>query len=807
MPLSDCLATIRTAAPNLTDDQANVLLDEVAGIVERLQADKKVTNLEAAVAEAVEQRISREARAAVNEKRIAALNYNTRLHFIQRLREVPDQDVPKFLESILAGEEGNSLYKTSIEATQKAFERTAYAMFFRGVEAKGLARGEAISFLRKAKNGQMLLQESYKPGSTGNDIARIIAEAMEETNEYLRKSANKFGADIARMPGYLIKQSHDSLKIHQSGRQAWIDDIIDLLDHGRTFDEGMTDAAKRQYLSNVWDTLITNEQRNDFLSDLSDPPGFRGPGNLAKKLTNHRSLHFANGDAAWSYMGKYARTDVGTSFFGGIDMMTRSVAAMSHLGPNPRAMLGEIVDRAKAKIRGDETGLNNKISTDFLDRLYDEVTGAASVLPAYNSRGFFLARAVNFLKNVSSSAILGGTTLTSIADVGTSAVRLADIGAGFTEAHGSVLAGFFEGRRTGEKREIADSLGIGMDHLIAGVQSRFLGNDAMDGQGSFLVSTVMRVTGMNWMTDTLKTSVSLTLSNYIARQIGKSFDAIHPQLRRELSAYGITADDFSTLSAAARSVEGKSYIDIDAIADDGLALKMKEFFSGFADSAVLTPGARTMALVKQGKRGEPMTEMLMVFMHLKSFSVSYWNEILSRAWKGEGVRVGYGLHLALSMAVYGFIASSLKDFTAGKQPREPGLEALFDAMLTSGGLGFYGDLVIGAVGREERYGEGLAEALGGPVLGTFARSLKALGALAEGDIDGFSYKGMRVAKSMMPGANIFYTRLALDYMFFWQMSEYLRPGWASNFENRVRDETAQEFYLPPTDAVRDSYLN
>jgi len=194
-------------------------------------------------------------------------------------------------------------------------------------------------------------------------------------------------------------------------------------------------------------------------------------------------------------------------------------------------------------------------------------------------------------------------------------------------------------------------------------------------------------------------------------------------------------------------------------------------------------------------------------MHLKSFSVSYWNEILSRAWKGEGVRVGYGLHLALSMAVYGFIASSLKDFTAGKEPREPGLEALFDAMLTSGGLGFYGDLVIGAIGREERYGEGLAEALGGPVLGTFARSLKALGALAEGDIDGFSYKGMRVAKSMMPGANIFYTRLALDYMFFWQMSEYLRPGWASNFENRVRDETAQEFYLPPTDAVRDSYLN
>ena len=159
------------------------------------------------------------------------------------------------------------------------------------------------------------------------------------------------------------------------------------------------------------------------------------------------------------------------------------------------------------------------------------------------------------------------------------------------------------------------------------------------------------------------------------------------------------------------------------------------------------------------------------------------------------------------MAVYGYLASTLKDWAAGKERRELGPSALADAMLTSGGLGFYGDLVIGAVGREERFGEGLLEAIGGPVLGTGIRSLKVLGDVAGGDIDAAAYKSMRVGKSMLPGANIFYTRLAVDYMFFWQLQEYMRPGWARNFEQRVRDETGQDFYVSLTDAVSNSYLN
>ena len=72
------------------------------------------------------------------------------------------------------------------------------------------------------------------------------------------------------------------------------------------------------------------------------------------------------------------------------------------------------------------------------------------------------------------------------------------------------------------------------------------------------------------------------------------------------------------------------------------------------------------------------------------------------------------------------------------------------------------------------------------------------------DYDRAGQTGYRIAKSMLPGANFFYARMALDYLLWWNMSEYLNPGWARNYEQRIKDETGQEFFdaVRPTEAVR-----
>lgn len=97
----ECVSTIRQAAPNLSEQQAQELFDEVNDIYEGLKADGNVADLEAELTRAVEKRVGEEERAAINEKRMRALNYKTRMRFIQKLRQIPDEDVPRFWKASL----------------------------------------------------------------------------------------------------------------------------------------------------------------------------------------------------------------------------------------------------------------------------------------------------------------------------------------------------------------------------------------------------------------------------------------------------------------------------------------------------------------------------------------------------------------------------------------------------------------------------------------------------------------------------------------------------------------------------------
>ena len=824
MAIDKCIQSVRDAMPDLDEKQAKELLAEVEDIVDTIKSNKaeqKVTDLQRAVDEAIQNRVTDAVREAAILKRNAAINYRIRMAFITKLRETPIEEVPRMLHAILAGEMGKSQYKQSIESSSRGLASMAKAVFNQTIEKNGIPRNVAIGFLQNKKNGRYLVQEVDNPGSSGNDIAKAVAEAMEAANEVLRKQANRSGADIGRIPGRIVKQSHDKTRVTRAGFEQWYNDILPLLDEERTFGRPMSDADKKAFLKGVHSS-ITVGKRTDLMANLDDPPGFTGPANMGKKLSRSRSLHFKqDGESAWTYNQAYGNKHIGTAFVNQLLGMSDSVAAMMHLGPNPKSMLDEFYERALnrainednhavvAQLR--ETNYGEKTA-----RLYDEVTGQGNALPGLGQSGYYLARGSNLAKNLTSAALLGGTTLASIGDIGTASIRLNEIGVPFFEANLSVLGGLIPeavggrgGRRTGEAREIADSLGVGMDALMASVQSRWLGNDALDGQGASTVSWLMRVTGMNWMNDSLKTAVGISLSNFIAKQAGKKFDDLDVSLRSEMEAYGLTPEDFDLMNSVVREVDGIKYHDISAIDDVDAQIRINGFFTGFADSAILTPGARSNITTRGLERGTVMSEFKNLFMHLKSFSITYGMEILSRGFSkaNEGHRTGMLVKILMTSMVYGYIASTLKDLAKGKEPinvaENPG-KVFYRSLMQAGGLGFYGDTLMGMVAGDARFGEGFAEIAGGPVVGNLSRAAKIPKMVFDEDYDRAGQTGYRIAKSMLPGANIFYARMALDYLLFWNMSEYLNPGWARNYERRIKDETGQEFFdaIRPTEAVR-----
>jgi len=824
MAIEKCIQSVRDAMPDLDEKQAKELLAEVEDIVDTIKSNKaeqKVTDLQRAVDEAIQNRVTDAVREAAILKRNAAINYRIRMAFITKLRETPIEEVPRMLHAILAGEMGKSQYKQSIESSSRGLASMAKAVFNQTIEKNGIPRNVAIGFLQNKKNGRYLVQEVDNPGSSGNDIAKAVAEAMEAANEVLRKQANRSGADIGRIPGRIVKQSHDKTRVTRAGFEQWYNDILPLLDEERTFGRPMSDADKKAFLKGVHSS-ITVGKRTDLMANLDDPPGFTGPANMGKKLSRSRSLHFKqDGESAWTYNQAYGNKHIGTAFVNQLLGMSDSVAAMMHLGPNPKSMLDEFYERALNRAINEDNHavvaqLRETNYGEKTTRLYDEVTGQGNALPGLGQSGYYLARGSNLAKNLTSAALLGGTTLASIGDIGTASIRLNEIGIPFFEANLSVLGGLIPeavggrgGRRTGEAREIADSLGVGMDALMASVQSRWLGNDALDGQGASAVSWLMRVTGMNWMNDSLKTAVGISLSNFIAKQAGKKFDDLDVSLRSEMEAYGLTPEDFDLMNSVVREVDGIKYHDISAIDDVDAQIRINGFFTGFADSAILTPGARSNITTRGLERGTVMSEFKNLFMHLKSFSITYGMEILSRGFSkaNEGHRTGMLVKILMTSMVYGYIASTLKDLAKGKEPinvaENPG-KVFYRSLMQAGGLGFYGDTLMGMVAGDARFGEGFAEIAGGPVVGNLSRAAKIPKMVFDEDYDRAGQTGYRIAKSMLPGANIFYARMALDYLLFWNMSEYLNPGWARNYERRIKDETGQEFFdaIRPTEAVR-----
>ncbi len=823
MAIDHCVQTVRSAAPSLSPDEATDLLAVVADIAEEKRADQAVADTTTAVREAVQRKVEDAERAALIEKRNAALNAQVRVRLRQSINNLVDTgraaELPDMLEAITVGQPGDSLYKESIERSARALEAQAHALFASELRKRGIEVKEAVKFMRSRNVASALLKEADEPGSSGNKMAQAVAEAMEETQDFMRKTANRYGADIGEMPGYLVKQGHDPDRMRRGAKtdaealDRWTDFILPLLDHDRTFGPGMDLGRKRDFLAAAYKNIVMGNPA-DMIADMSgNPPGFKGPGNLGKRLSQRRSLHFnRDGDSTWRYMQEYGVKDIASAFTTGLHGASGATSAMMHLGPNPKYMLGEAFDYARDRLRD----MNDPATAASLDKtrnsaeaLFEEVAGGAAALPSSLSFQGKLARAVNWTRNLTGSALLGGTSLAAIADLGTASARLANIGVPFLEAHRNMMSSLIRGRGAGETREIAHSLGVGLEGLISTVQSRWMGSDAESGQGAFLVSGVLRLTGMQWLNDATKSAAALTLSNFVARRVNDSFDMLPDQLRREMTAYGIDGSAWEQIKRGARNVEGKEYIDVAAIDDTGAARRFREFAVGFADSAVLTPGVRVTGLSRRmGPRGGPLTEMAHLFLHLKSFSISYFQEHLSRVYRSGEWQFGYAAHLTLSALVYGYIAGTLKDLAAGREPRsldDPDqLPAIMgDAWLTGGGAGFYGDILFAMIDGKKLPGQGLLEMTGGPGIGVVQRAANIMGDLVEGDATGAATEASRIVKTVTPGANIFYSRLALDYFLYWPMAEYLRPGFARRVEKRAEEERGHQYWAGPVAATQN----
>ena len=815
MSYADCIASIKKAGGDLlTDDDVDNIVTSIRNRVARRKAEKPTEAPDLALINAARELADEDKLAALIEKRSRAINVLRKQQRMMWYDGFAPGEEPKALSVMNVGSDAKGAgYGRSVAAESRALEAKLVGPMLgelRQAGLEGILKRRTPEFEREVSRDMWAATEG-KP-LTGSPEAQATAKILVKYQEAARMMQNDAGAWIGKMPGYIVRQSHDMFKIRRAGFDAWRAEIEPKLAE-RTF-EGVDNREK--YLRNVYNALATGEHYKERGAD-DWLGGFKGPGNLAKRTSQERSLHFKSADDWYSYNDSFGSSSLMESAVHGLKKAAGNTALMRTWGTNPEAAFLADLDmlRKRAADRAD-TKTVDKLKGWLLQSQFDQVNKVAN-MPGNPT----WAKVGSGLRAVISMAKLGGAVLSSLPDLATKAATLRHQGVGLLEGYQNGLQDFLRGRGKGMEREVSDLLGVGYDGMLGGVLSRFSATDTIPGRMAKLQNQFFKFNALSWWTDGKATGAGLIMAHNLARNTDRAFDALGPQLQATLKRYGIGAEQWEVLRKAEMKLDGdRAYLTPDAIqhmpdeafkglalgkegkalsrARDDLEIALRSFYIDQVNAAITQGGARERAIATWGTQpGTPVGEAVRSVMQFKLYPITFATRQFGRELSARDVP---GMvHLILATTGLGFLSMQAKEIAKGRTPRDPtDVKTWVAAMQQGGGLGIYGDFLFG---EYNRFGGGGLETLLGPTVGTVSQVLRAFGEAKSGDFGQAGADLLRTGLGSVPFINLFYTKAALDYLVLYQIQEMMNPRYPPRFERKVERDNNQTFMIRPSEIV------
>jgi hypothetical protein len=843
--ISECVDAVRAAAGELESEEIQQVFQLLRGRATEIMAREGALGMEQATLRAADELAKQAEHAAIIERRNALLNVRARGKLVAFVRsqfsDRPDLGVESFLVGTNLARQGTRL---SVAAEQKALG-DAYI----GGLIHDLDKADLLPVLAKGDSDQDIADALWRVGQDMdtdhlNPQVVEIAKVVQKYQEGARIDANRAGASIGKIPGYITRQSHDSEKIGAAGFQKWRDDILPHLDPSTFEATGNTDS----FLRGVFDGLVSGDHLK--AETGAKPNGFKGPANLAKKLSQERVLHFRDGVAWHEYNKAYGTGSLRESVLRGLDMAGQNTALMRRLGTNPEANLNMALDAIAEDVRkgGDPEALKNfnTARRGVLANRMKEVTGQTRI-PGNATQ----ARVAANVRAWQSLSKLGGALLSSFTDLPVAASEFKYQGRGFLGSLGEMTSGLLKGRGSQEQREILSGYGVFADSMRGEIMRRFSADDSIGGKMSRGMSYFFRLNGLSWWTDANKASAGLLMAHNLAQNADRQLGSLHPDFRRTLGLYDIDAGKWDLLRGMeTRHADGRDYMTADGIASipdekisgyltslgrpvsagavrevrDNLERNLRAYVNDRVTYAVLEPDARTRSIINQGTQpGTVPGDLLRFVTQFKSFPAAYMQKTIGRDLYGRGytptglgngfrggrdlaaaLRNGNGERLALAQLVvwttaFGYLSMASKDVAKGREPRSPeDPKTWMAAMVQGGGLGIFGDYLFG---EASRFGNKPLESAAGPVLGTVASAIDLWSKVRSGDDAASS--ALRLAQNNTPFLNLFYSRIVMDHLFFYSLQEAMNPGSLRRTEQRIQKENNQTFLIKPSQSYAD----
>jgi hypothetical protein len=830
----ECIGLIQAASKNyLTPKQAEQLLEQIDELATRDNANK-LSSIEERMQDILGSTAKSLKESSLIEKRNALINATVEkkvLGYVSNFKN-PGEGLKAYLAGGIKDITG---VRDSIDSRGRALSTKYLGQLIGELEKDGLLEHLASGKMDLDISKELWELPNGNIGVTKNLEAQKIAAVINKFQNDLVDRQNKAGAFIKLMPGYIVKQTHNTIALRKAGFDTWKRTVLPLLDIEKTFKGSDVD----EFLKEAYDGLSTGvhlkAKAETSAGQDADLFGFKGPANLAKKVSKERVLHFAGAEKWWEYNQAFGSRELREAVFLGFEMGSRNIALMEGLGTNPEAMMTRIQQKLSSDNIDSQENIRS-INSNGIKNIMAELTGQTKI-PGGNITAARIGYGWRMVNNLSK---LGGAVVSSITDIPFQAALLRYQGHSLLNGYTNSFKNIIRGRGDAEQKEIARLIGVGIDGIVADIASRFSTEDTLPGTMAKVQQRFFKLNLMSWWNDSHKTGTGLMISNDLASNKGNTFDKLRPELQKNLRQYNINEKEWDVIrSTAFKAESGNEYITPDKIANVDINLikdtldlpkdlsdsaviralenkrndietSLQTFLVDSADLAVPHPGAYEKALFNQGSQvGTPVGEALRYIAQFKSFPVTVLRKGIGRTmygsgadnltealFKGKGDMLGLA-HLMVMSTIFGYVAMTAKDLLKGRSPRDATDPKVWKAaMLQGGGLGIYGDFILG---EYSRHGNSFWATALGPTASTVESLFDLKTAVQKGQDAGA--KAMKLLINNTPFINLFYTRAALDYLFLYQIQESINPGYLRRLEQSIMRENNQEFYMPPSENI------
>lgn len=665
-------------------------------------------------------------------------------------------------------------------------------------------RSRLLGDARRHNRAQLdnVVREAFGEDS-GDAAARDFARAWTDTAEWLRQRFNAAGGAINKLENWGLPQWHDARALLHRTLPVWKADIRELLDVGRMVHPltGMPVLEEELdgILDGIWEGIVTGGW------DTREPTrSVFGKGALANQRAEHRFLVFKNADAWMKYQADYGGgSDPFGAMMGHIDMMARDIAAMEILGPNPGTMIEfikqVITKEAALRSAGKESrfgGMGRPADrANHMNHRIDAVWGSIRGTLNTPVNGLW-ANVGAGARNLITASVMGSAALSSISDVGTQLISRTF--AGLAPGHPFLETIRAAAGGTSQREAIAAGLILDQARHVHAAQARYVGTVNGRGWTAYLADRVLTLSGLTPWTQGGRHAFGLAFMHEAGKQMGKSFDQLHPLFRSKFQQYGIDAAAWDTIRRAElhKSEDGLEILRPREIAGRNRQLGERYLSMILSETEFAVPSgnhrSRTI-LVDQNQPGTLPGELLRSFAQFKSFGAVYamlHGGLIARRIIGRqyGQAATYAGALLLTSGFFGAMAMQLKNVASGRDP-QPMTSPQFwaAAFLQGGGLGLYGDFFFSDLNR---YGGGLAGSVGGPTAerigGLTNLTIGNLAELAAGKDTKFVKELVQFARGNVPGGNLWFTRLAWERVVLDQLQWLADPNAARAFRDKQR---------------------